>query len=70
MTIESNHEPKRNLLDRYPLASFFVLAYLFFLTAILIIGAVVSLTSVSAILMGLLMGIEYLVRIRTLEHVR
>lgn len=56
MTTTSNHEPKRNLLRRYPLGSFFVLSYLFFLIAIMIIGAVVSLTSVSDFSMGLLIA--------------
>jgi membrane protease YdiL (CAAX protease family) len=56
MTTESNLEPKSNLLRRFPLVSFFVLSYLFFLIAILIIGAVVSLTSVSVIFMGLLIA--------------
>jgi membrane protease YdiL (CAAX protease family) len=56
MTTDPNHELKKNLLQRYPLGSFFVLSYLFFLIAILIIGAIVSLTSVSDIFMGLLIA--------------
>jgi len=57
MTADSNLEPKRNLLKRYPLISFFVLSYLFFMITIMIIGAVVTLTSVSDIIMGLLIAI-------------
>jgi uncharacterized protein len=56
MTTESNLKKDRNLVRRHPLASFFVLSYLFFVVAILIIGAVVSLTTVSAIAMGLLIA--------------
>ena len=56
MTTESYLEPKNNLLRKYPLVSFFVLCYIFFLITILIIGAVVSLTSVSDIVMGLLIA--------------
>jgi len=57
VTTKSTLEPKKNLLRRFPLASFFVLSYLFFLIAIMIIGAVVSLTSVSDIFMGLLIAL-------------
>ena len=57
MTIQTNHQPKENLLRRYPLGSFFVLSYLFFLIAIMIIGATVSLTTVSDIVMGLLIAL-------------
>ncbi len=57
MTTLADGGPKGNLLQRRPLVSFFVLAYLFFLITILIIGAVVSLTSVSDVLMGLLIAI-------------
>ena len=57
MTTESNLEPKKNLLKKYPLGSFFILSYLFFLIAIMIIGAVVSLASVSDIAMGLLIAL-------------
>jgi len=56
MTIESNQNTKERLFRRYPLVSFFVLSYLFFLVAILIIGAVVSLTAVSALIMGFLIA--------------
>jgi len=56
MTNESSLGPKRNILIKYPLASFFVLSYLFFLIAILIIGAIVSLTPVSDIFMGFLIA--------------
>jgi uncharacterized protein len=56
MTIKSIHEPKRNLLRKYPLGSFFVLSYLFFLIALLIIAAIISLTSVSDIIMGFLIA--------------
>ena len=57
MTIKSNREPKRNILGKHPLASFLVVSYLFFLIAILIIGAAVSLTSVSDFFMGLLIAV-------------
>ena len=57
MTPDSNLEPKKNLLRKYPLGSFFVLSYLFFLIAIMIIGATVSLTTVSDIVMGLLIAL-------------
>ena len=56
MTTETNLEPKENLLSRYPLGSFFVLSYLFFLIAIMIIGATVSLTTISDLVMGLLIA--------------
>jgi len=56
LTTETKREPKRNILIKYPLASFFVLSYLFFLVAIMIIGAVVSLISVSNIFMGFLIA--------------
>ena len=57
MNTESNQKPERNLLRTHPLVSFFILSYLFFLIALLIIGAVVSLTSVSDIVMGLLIAL-------------
>ena len=57
MTPDSNLEPKKNLLRKYPLGSFFVLSCLFFLIAIMIIGATVSLTTVSDIVMGLLIAL-------------
>jgi uncharacterized protein len=57
VSTQSNREPKRNMLRKHPLASFFVLSYLFFLIALLIIGAIVSLTSVSDIFMGLLIAV-------------
>lgn len=47
---------RSKLIRRYPLLSFFVLSYLFFVVAILIIGAVVSLTAVSALAMGFLIA--------------
>jgi uncharacterized protein len=53
MATESNRESKKNLLRKYPLGSFFILSYLFFLIAIMIIGAVVSLATVSDFGMGL-----------------
>ena len=56
MNIKANLEPKSNLFRKYSLVSFFILAYLFFLIAILIIGAVVSLTTVSDFIMGLLIA--------------
>ncbi len=56
MNTKTNRGQKRNLLRKYPLVSFFVLSYLLFLIAILIIGAIVSLTSVSAISMSLLVA--------------
>lgn len=56
MTVESNRSTERNLVRRHPLASFFLLSYLFFLITILIIGAIVSLTAVSTILMGFLVA--------------
>ena len=56
MTTESNHKSKKNLLRKYPLGSFFVLSYLFFLIAIMIIGAIVSLTTVSDFAMALLIA--------------
>ena len=56
MTTESNIEPKTNIIRRFPLISFFVLSYLFFLIAILIIWAIVSLTPVSETFMGLLIA--------------
>jgi CAAX protease family protein len=57
MTAESAKGCKRNLLQRYPLVSFFVLSYLLFLIAILIIGAIVSLTPLPDIWMGLLIAV-------------
>jgi len=57
VSTQSNREPKRNILSKHPLASFFVLSYLFFLIALLLIGAVVSLTAVSDIFMGLLIAV-------------
>lgn len=57
MNTESNQKPESNWLRTHPLVSFFILSYLFFLIAILIIGAVVSLTSVSDIVMGLLIAL-------------
>ena len=56
MNTETNRQTKGKLFRRYPLASFFVLSYLFFIVAILIIWAVVSLTAVSAFVMGLLVA--------------
>ena len=56
MTTESIRGSGKNLLKRYPLISFFVLSYLLFLIAIMIIGAVVGLTTVSDFLMGLLIA--------------
>ena len=58
MSIKSISKTKRNLLRRYPLTSFFVLSYLFFLIAIILIGAVISLTNVPAIIMGLLIAVS------------
>lgn len=48
---------KRDPLRRYPLVSFFVLSYLFFIIAIFLIGAVISLVSVSTTIMGLLIAV-------------
>ena len=47
----------KKFLKQHPLGSFFVLAYLFFLMTILVIGAVVSFTSVSDFVMGLLIAL-------------
>jgi uncharacterized protein len=56
MTTESKQKQKQNVFVRHPLGSFFVLSYLFFLIAILIIWAVTSLVSVSDFGMGLLIA--------------
>ena len=56
MTTKFTHQSKTNLLKRYPLVSFFILSYLFFLIAILFIGIFVSRTAVSDITIGLLIA--------------
>lgn len=56
MSVESLRPVKGNLLRRYPLVSFFVLSYVFFFVVILIIGAIVSLITVSTFVMGLLIA--------------
>ena len=57
MRSESESLRSKNLLNRYPLTSFFIMSYLFFLVALLAIGAIVNLTKVSNFAMGLLIAI-------------
>ena len=57
MRAELADKKQRNMLRKFPLASFFILSYLFFLAAILLIGAIVSMASVSAIAMGMLIAL-------------
>ena len=56
MKSESSPLKSGKPLRSYPLTSFFVMSYLFFLIAILVIGAIVSVTEVSTFAMGLLIA--------------
>ena len=56
MTTESYFEPKKNILRKNPLVSFFLLSYLFFIIALLIISVIISLTTVSNFFMSFLIA--------------
>ncbi|MBI9045309.1 MAG: CPBP family intramembrane metalloprotease [Anaerolineaceae bacterium] len=52
----NNKTLKTNLLVRYPLISFFALSYILFIFALMIIGIIISLTTISPFVMSLLIA--------------
>ena len=50
-------QPEKNLLKRYPLVAFFVLAYLFFFIVLMLIGGLLKMISVSPTVMSTLIAL-------------
>jgi len=57
MNRSTQTQPGKNLLKRYPILAFFILAYLFFFVALMFIGGFLKLVSVSPTVMSVLIAL-------------